>query len=138
MFEKFYFKIFNYVLSASRDGLVELRLPNGHGRIYGNVAEMPIVVSTSQWSFFKRALLDGGAGMGDSLSDGEWKTSQMTEFLGFLIKNKPYFNARLKFFRGILNLARPWIFFQSKKVSQRRSDTIRAHLEFGNDFSSCF
>jgi len=138
MFDQLYYKIFDYVLFSSREGLLELRLPNGKGRIYGDVTAKPLVVSVSDWGFFKRVICDAGIGLGESYTEGYWETPKLAEFLCFLIKNKKYFDRRLRYFRGI----RPWIealmHRRRKNTVQNSPKNIQDHYDLSNDFFSLF
>lgn len=138
MLDQLYFKIFDYVLFSAREGLVELRLPNGKGRIYGDVTAKPLVVSVSDWRFFQRVIQDAGIGLGESYTEGYWGTPQLTEFLCFLIKNKKYFDRRLRYFRGV----RPWVeaimHRRRKNTVQNSPKNIQDHYDLSNDFFSLF
>jgi len=129
MFEKFQLRVFNYVLSASREGLVELRLPHGSGRIYGNVTEKPIVVFVSDWSFFKSVIQEGSSALSSLYDQGIWRTEQVDQFVDFLNKNKKYFAGRLRFARFFYFLIQPWLFFKRRTIPQTETEKY---------FSSCF
>ncbi len=138
MFERFYFKIFNYVMLSAREGLLELRLPTGKGMLYGDVTARPLVVSVSDWDFFKQVIRGAGIGLGESYTAGLWNTSQLTDFLCFLIKNKKYFDSRLRLFRGMNDWVNSLSHRQRKNTVKNSPKNIQDHYDLSNDFFSLF
>lgn len=139
MFEKLYFKIFDYVMSSAREGLLELRMPDGKaGRLYGDITSRPLVVSVSDWKFFKRVIRDAGIGLGESYTEGLWDTPQLTDFLCFLIRNKKYFDSRLRYFRGVSDWVHALSHKRRKNSVENSPKNIQEHYDLSNDFFKLF
>lgn len=138
MLSKIYFQIFNYVLSAAREGQLIIKLPNGREHMFGDVSAAPIRMRVVDPRFFACVIRDAGVGLGESYTEGFWETKQLTEFLNFLIKNKKHFDVRLQYFKGIGHFLNAILHRSRKNTIKNSVKNIQDHYDLSNDFFALF
>jgi len=137
--EKLGMRVFFKLLARINYGQLHLTLPDGKTSIYGSSNDGPVVEATiTDYTFFRRILLDGDIGLGESYMYGQWTTPDLTTFMRFIITNRDalangeMWTARLKWLLNrILHLRRANTKAQSPK-------NIGAHYDLSNDFFSLF
>jgi cyclopropane-fatty-acyl-phospholipid synthase len=138
----FYERIVLDMLSKMDKGRLEVTLPGGHcvtlGNGEGNIrAEMSI----NDNDFFRRCVLYGDVGFGESYMDGIWETSSITNVIKWFLLNidnapnlsgseaKTAILGTLKFFNKIYHARR------SNTVSKAKKN-ISEHYDLSNEFFS--
>ena len=136
----FYKKLVLDSLSRMTNGCLQLELPDGSRRTIGT----PGVAITANMrianpAFFKRCVLFGDIGFGESYVDGEWETDSIERVIAWAILNTENSSALsgtrtgvfalnlLKFYNRIAHLLRPNSLHTSRK-------NIAEHYDLGNDF----
>ncbi|MBY0404630.1 MAG: class I SAM-dependent methyltransferase, partial [Cyanobacteria bacterium] len=151
--------LFLGAMTALKKGKLILKLPEGGGYSFGD----PEVDETkqNQWidspsksypiatirvlnhSFFKKIVLYGDIGLGESYMDGDWETDDIAQVLSWFIlnvddttqlKGSSHQLGGINFFKWanrIYHLLRP----NSLKTSQKN---IQAHYDLSNDFFKLF
>jgi len=121
-------------------GFMEIELPDGRRRTLGDPSQ-PIRASVHIRNprFFKRCMLFGDVGFGESYVEGEWDTPDIERVISWFLLNtdhspaQPGSNAKaalINLLRGwnrLKHLARP----NSMRTSRRN---IAEHYDLGNDF----
>ncbi|MBL7930558.1 MAG: class I SAM-dependent methyltransferase [Bacteroidia bacterium] len=84
----FYEKTLLKLLSAMRFGRLELTLPDGEQLIFGNgIGNISANISVKDPYFFKRCILYGDIGFGESYVEGEWDTHSIQNVISWIILN---------------------------------------------------
>ena len=127
-------------LEGMQRGYMEIELPDGRRRKLGNSSEaIRASVIVRDPHFFKRCMLFGDVGFGESYMEGEWDTPDIEQVIAWFLLNTDHSPAqpgsRAK--AGLINLLRGWNRVQhlvrpnSKRTSRRN---IAEHYDLGNDF----
>ena len=121
-------------------GWMEIELPDGRRRTLGNPAEsLRAAVRIRHPGFFKRCMLFGDVGFGESYVEGEWDTPDIERVIAWFLLNtdnspaQPGSGARA----ALINLLRGWNRLQhharpNSVTTSRRN--IAEHYDLGNDF----
>jgi cyclopropane-fatty-acyl-phospholipid synthase len=127
-------------LERMNRGFIEFELPDGRRRTLGNPAEsLHASVRILNPHFFKRCMLFGDVGFGESYVEGEWETPDIERVIAWFLLNtdnspaQPGSQAKA----ALINLLRGWNRIQhlvrpnSVNISRRN---IAEHYDLGNDF----
>lgn len=140
----FYEKIVLDLLSKMQLGVLNITLPSGQTLKLGN-GEGDIVANLdiSNPDFFKRCVLYGDIGFGESYVDGDWNTDNITNVIKWFllnIDNAPAIsggNAKT----AALNILK----FVNKFIHSKRANSVEgsrknisAHYDLNNDFFALF
>jgi cyclopropane-fatty-acyl-phospholipid synthase len=140
----FYQRIILQTLEKMTLGCLQLELPDGSKKVFGDPAEkISARVQIKNWNFFKRCVLFGDIGFGEAYVDGDWDTDDITQVISWFIlnvENSPAMSgSRVKKFlvnllgwqNRIHHLLRP-----NSLTTSRRN--ISEHYDLGNDFYKLF
>lgn len=140
----FYEKIILNLLSEMQLGSLSLTLPSGQFlKIGAGEGGIDANIDIKSNDFFKRCVLYGDIGFGESYVDGEWETDNITELIKWFIlniDNAPAISGSKKS-NFILNILK-WInkITHSKNANSiiGSKKNISAHYDLNNDFFSLF
>lgn len=140
----FYERVLVKLFSKMQLGKLSVSLPNGQEFNFGNgEGGIHANLSVKDQNFFKRCVLYGDIGFGESYVEGEWETSSIQNVIKWFllnIDNAPGISGSksqsaiinvLKFFNKIYHSKRANTVGGSKK-------NIAAHYDLNNDFFSLF
>lgn len=139
---RMYRKIFDSVLSSLPAGKLRVVLPNGEEVVYGQKAPGPeATLRILNPAFFKRCILHGEVGLGESYVDGEWETEDVVGVLSWFIVNLEHAASSSKRRLPLTDLLLVLNRLRHKarannKTNARRN--ISEHYDLGNDFFSLF
>lgn len=134
-----YSKIVFYLLGQMSAGKLIMELPDGSQKTFGKGDEMVCRMKINTNAFFRRCVLFGDIGFGESFMLGEWESDDVTAVIKWLILNidkSPVMSGRtnkfspvnfLKAVNTLYHKARPNSISGSKK-------NISEHYDLGNDF----
>ncbi len=125
-------------------GSLRLELPGGGVRQFGDSnAPTQALIRIRNGNFFRRCVLFGDIGFGESFVENEWETPDITAVISWFIENHeraPTLSGT-KAKNSILNLCRA----VNRRIHACRSNTedmslrnIRDHYDLGNDFYRLF
>lgn len=139
-----YQKIINYVFSPMHLGRLTISLPNGEYLTYGNGSgEVEADIKVVNNDFFKKCVLYGDVGFGESYVDGDWQTEDITKVIEWMIlnvENHPTLmsdktkQAPVNFLKIINNMITP---FRNNTIRGSQKN-IHKHYDLGNDFYKLF
>ena len=141
---RFYQSIFDKVLSSLPAGRMRMVLPTGEEVLYGLKSPGPeATIRVINTAFFKKCILYGDVGLGESYVDGDWDTDDIVKVLSwFLINmdNAPEASRskrRLPLTNMLLfiNRLRHKLRFNNLSGAKRN---IHDHYDLGNDFFKIF
>jgi cyclopropane-fatty-acyl-phospholipid synthase len=128
------------VFAQMKDGALRLDLPDGSKLHFGTQGhEITAQIRVVRTSFFKRCVLFGDIGFGESYVDGDWETDSIANVISWAvlnIENSPAMSTSaraatalgaLRFWNRILHLLRP------NSIRTARQNIAR-HYDLGNDF----
>lgn len=138
MLDKLYFRIFDYVMTSVREGRLKLDMPDRRERLYGDASAAPLTVRVFDYAFFKRVIRGAGIGLGESYTEGLWETKDLTGFIEFLIRNKKYFDERIKIFKGVEHFLSAVRHKLRSNTLQNSVKNIQEHYDLSNDFFALF
>jgi len=136
----FYQAIIFRALAPMTRGFLEIELPDGTRKIFGNAAnEIRARIRIRRARFFQRCVLFGDIGFGESYVDGDWETDSIERVIAWFILNQEnspsQSGARVK--HAVIGLLRGWNRLQhllrpnSVRTSRRN---IAEHYDLGNEF----
>ncbi|MGH9847105.1 MAG: class I SAM-dependent methyltransferase [Blastocatellia bacterium] len=141
---RIYRKIFDRVLSPLPAGKLRVALPTGEEVFYGLKTPGPeATLKILRPAFFKKCILYGEVGLGESYVDGDWETDDVVNVLSWFIinlENAPaaYSSKRqlpLTDFLLVLNRLRHKLRANNQAGARRN---ISEHYDLGNDFYKLF
>jgi len=141
---RIYQKIFDRVLSPLPAGKLRVELPTGEEVFYGLKAPGPeAAINILNPAFFKKCILYGEVGLGESYVDGDWETDDVVSVLSWFIINlesasAAYSSKRrlpLTDFLLVLNRLRHKLRANNQAGARRN---ISEHYDLGNDFYKLF
>ena len=120
------------LLEKLQDGMLEIRLPDGSSRLFGN-GEHGVTLNVSNEAMFSAVLAKGDIGLAEAYLDGHWEASDITGLLTLLARNRDVLKkAVYGSWRNLLAArVRHWLNGNSRAGSKRN---IMAHYDLGNDF----
>ena len=122
------------LLEPLRGGLLEVRLPDGSGGLFGD-GEHGLVMQVRDEAVFGRILARGDIGLAESYLDGDWECSDLPGLLTLLAANRDTLGRAVYGAWPSLLAARlrHWLNGNSRSGSARN---IMAHYDLGNAFYS--
>lgn len=120
------------LLEKLAGGRLEIRLPDGSSRLFGN-GEHGVTLNVHDEALFSQVLARGDIGLAEAYLDGHWDSSDITGVLTLLARNREVLKSAVYgSWRGLLAArCRHWLNANSKAGSKRN---IMAHYDLGNDF----
>ena len=120
------------LLEKLQDGMLEIRLPDGSSRLFGN-GEHGVTLNVSNEAMFSAVLAKGDIGLAEAYLDGHWEASDITGLLTLLARNRDVLKTAVYgSWRNLLAArVRHWLNGNSRAGSKRN---IMAHYDLGNDF----
>ncbi|MGB0453705.1 MAG: class I SAM-dependent methyltransferase [Bacteriovoracaceae bacterium] len=83
----FYEKIVMSVLKRFQKGTLNLTLPSGESFFIGDGEGLKVDLTINNRDFFKKFVLSGDVGFGESYCDGDWETTDLTKLVRWAIQN---------------------------------------------------
>ncbi len=137
--EKLGIRIFNRLLSGITSGRLTVTSPDGVTRHHGPGDDGPTAsLRITDYTFYRRILLDGDIGLGEAYMYGQWDTPDLTAFISFLIANRDAFengelaSSRIKWVINRIN----HLLRSNTRASSRKN--ISAHYDLSNEFFQLF
>ncbi|NBV43092.1 DUF1365 family protein, partial [bacterium] len=125
------------VFSKFKVGLLIVTLPDGSERRFGGSDAIIADMHIQDYSVFKSLAIRGEIGLGEGYSDGRWTTNDLTQLLGFFIRNRNAMNRRI---RG--NFFHKWIarfgHFLKRNTIGNSKTNIEAHYDLSNALYELF
>ncbi len=120
------------MLEGLRGGRLEIRLPDGASRLFGE-GEHGVTLQVHDEALFGQVLARGDIGLAEAYLDGAWDSSDVTGLLTLLANNRPVLKkAVYGSWRKLLAArVRHWLNGNSRAGSKRN---IMAHYDLGNEF----
>lgn len=141
---KFYQNILLKSLEPMQEGYLEMRMPDGSVRVYGNAsAALHADVHICQETFFKRAVLFGDIGFAEAYMDGEWETTDLTRLLSWFLLNIDHAptlsgsRARTLLLNALQLFNKVFHAKRKNSITGSRKN-IAAHYDLSNDFFQLF
>ena len=120
------------MLEGLRGGRLEIRLPDGASRLFGE-GEHGVTLQVHDEALFRQVLARGDIGLAEAYLDGAWDSSDVTGLLSLLASNRQVLKkAVYGSWRKLLAArVRHWLNGNSRAGSKRN---IMAHYDLGNEF----
>lgn len=126
-------------LDCAKESAIALTMPDGAERIFGNPAfgiKARLVVHN--YNFFRRIMLRGGVGLGESYVAGDWSSPDVTAFLKFVIDNRDHFESRSEWLLVPTRILDRLLHWRRKNTISGSQRNISEHYDLGNEFFSLF
>ncbi len=128
------------VFKSMTRGQMELTLPGGEKLVLGGSdGGIRASMRIQNECFFRKCVLYGDIGFGESYVDGDWDTSDITAVISWFILNNDHpevgNNPRQTNWLKVFNRVLHW-FRDNNPVGSRKN--IEAHYDLGNDFFKLF
>ncbi len=138
-FDQFCYKIITTRLKNIANGVLVLTLPDGRElRFDGAEPGQQVNIKLNNFRLFRRVVLKGAIGFGESYSDGDWDCSDPAAAISFLLNNYHAVSEHK------LNLIKPMRWLERLRHSFRSNtlknspNNIAAHYDLSNDFFATF
>ena len=120
------------LLEKLRDGLLEVRLPDGARFLFGE-GESNVTMQVNDEALFARVLAKGDIGFAEAYLDGAWDSPDVTTLLTLLARNRDALRSAVYgSWRQLLGARLRHAFNRNSRAGARRN--IMAHYDLGNDF----
>jgi len=119
-------------------GRLTVRLPDGTSRAFGTPGAQPhAAIRIHRDTFFRRFVLQGDLGAGESFMDGDWTAEDLPLFVKLVLENRQHLPLDTRLTK-VLNLGNDLL--HRLRVNTRRGSrrNIRYHYDLSNDFFSLF
>ena len=129
------------LLQLIKKGTLTMDFPDGQRKVYGgNDQSIVCHVTIKNKSFFRKCLLFGSLGLGESYVDGDWDTDDITKLISLVIlniNNNEQFDKKKSSanFLHILNVI--FAFFRANTPFGSKKN-IADHYDLGNNFFKAF
>lgn len=139
LLERVGIKLFQKLASRISTGKISVTMPDSSTTTYGDphaAASESLIVR--DYTFFRRILLDGDIGLGESHMLGQWDSQDLTGTISLLIRNRDslengeFWTTRLKWLLHRVSHTK-----RSNTKTKSRSN-IQAHYDLSNDFFQLF
>ena len=126
-------------LAATRDGRLEVRLPDGTSRVFGDPhSDLRAVVEIRDPGVFRRFVFGGDVAFGETYAEGRWTSPDLPSVVRLGVRNMRAFDAGRRVTSILSRLGhRLHHAFRRNTVSGSRLN-IRFHYDLGTDFYSLF
>lgn len=124
------------MLENLRGGRLEVRLPDGASRLFGE-GEPGVSLQVHDEAMFTQVLARGDIGLAEAYLDGAWDASDITGLLALLARNRDVLKKAVygSWRKLLMARLRHWLHRNSRAGSKRN---IMAHYDLGNDFYKCW
>ncbi len=140
----FYEKLLLRQLSEMTLGTLNITLPGGQSiRLGTGDGNISADIDIKSGDFFKRCVLYGDIGFGESYVDGEWETSDISTLIKWFllnIDNAPSVSGskRKNFALNLLRFINKWTHFKNQNSLIGSKKNISSHYDLNNDFFALF
>ena len=126
------------MLGSLEVGAVEVRLPDGRRRVFGDVdSELRSDIHVRDWRFFTRLLHGASVGVGESYMLGHWTSSDLVSLFRIVIANRHAM--RRITLASLLNIAGDRVVHAVRANRLGRSQrNISAHYDLSNELYAQF
>jgi cyclopropane-fatty-acyl-phospholipid synthase len=126
------------MLELVQVGALEVRLPDGRRRVFGDAAsELRADLDVHDWRFFSRLLHGASVGVGESYVAGDWTSSDLVSLFRIVIANRRALRRMTP--AAILNVAGDTLIhqFRANRLGQSKRN-IAAHYDLSNALYATF
>lgn len=139
----FYERVILEMLSKMNAGTLNITMPSGESIQIGGGNEIVANISISNTNFFRRCLLYGDIGFGESFVDGDWDTNNITDVIKWVIlniENAPTVsgNNTQSLALNILKVFNKVVHFKRANSLSGSRKNISEHYDLNNDFFALF
>jgi cyclopropane-fatty-acyl-phospholipid synthase len=132
------------LLSQLPLGQLKMIFPDGVEQCFGkNPEEFSAMIHVKNSAFFRKIFWYGDIGFGESYMDGDWKTDNLSNVIGWFILNLPYWPSlsgtknKKKLINWFGNINQ-WIHQCRRNTLSGSQKNIQEHYDLGNDFFKLF
>ena len=131
--------IFLRFASRIQEGRLTIRLPDGREHVFGPPGSGPTAtLEIIDEVAFKRIIMGSDIGLGESYTDGQWRTNDLEALLGLLLRNRGHMKPHVPLFDAFSRV-RNFGFIRGRRNTKRQArHNIHAHYDLGNDFFQLF
>lgn len=120
------------LLEKLTGGLLEIRLPDGSGTIFGE-GDRHVALRVHDEAMFGRVLARGDIGLAEAYLDGQWDSPDVTALLTLLANNRKAI-AKAVYGSPLRLLAARLRHLLNRNTRDRSKRNIMAHYDLGNEF----
>ncbi|MDP8246293.1 MAG: DUF1365 family protein [Candidatus Hinthialibacter antarcticus] len=127
------------VLTNVKNGCLQLILTDHSVEFYGDLhSRQRVSIKVNHSCFFRKAVLGGNIGFGESYVAGDWDTDNLTKLLVFFLENQTYLNNFVLRSAWLGRAANRVMHSFRKNTLVRSRENILAHYDLSNDFFKIF
>ena len=121
-----------------RTGRLVVEMPDGRLHAFGpETAEQSARIRITSPAFFRRFLLGGDLGVGESYMDGEWQADDLATFLTLAAENEDDLDVSTPLAR-VLNVGNDVLHLLRRNTRRGSRRNIAAHYDLSNEFFELF
>jgi cyclopropane-fatty-acyl-phospholipid synthase len=126
------------LFSKIKIGKVDLILPDGLIRTFGNDGGPQAQIHVKHYRFFSRLVLDSGIGLGEGYMLEDWDSSDPAAVLNLLIQNKHHLESGMNLFSRLGTLIHNFRHRGRANTIAGSKRNIQEHYDLSNDFFKIF
>lgn len=125
-------------------GRLKLTYPSGEVQYFGSgEPELNATLTIKDPAFFRKGVLYGDVGFGESYVDGDWETDDVTRLISWMImnlENHPNLSGSDRKLRNVnlLSLANKTLHWLRRNTMSRSRKNIHDHYDLSNEFFATF
>ncbi|MEO8026201.1 MAG: cyclopropane-fatty-acyl-phospholipid synthase family protein [Bryobacteraceae bacterium] len=133
-----YQKLFLTSLNQFQEGCLTVDYA-GERHVFGSPeAELQATALVHDERFFRRAVLDGDIGLGESYMAGEWSSPDLTNVIRIAVRNLKHLESGSRITAAISRLLNMWRHRKRSNTVDGSRENIHAHYDLSNDFFRLF
>lgn len=133
------FKLVTKFLSRLPQGEIRMTTPDGSHYHFGEPGSSPTIpLSVKEFQFFRRVMLSGDIGFGETYTDGDWTTSDLPGLLTLLAENEDVMDDRSILSSMIGRLINYLRHLQRPNTIRGSARNIKEHYDLSNEFFATF
>ena len=119
-------------------GRLAVEMPDGRVHHFGPAgSEQSAHIRVKRTSFFRRLVLGGDMGVGESYVEGDWEADELPAFLTLAAENEDRLAVGSRLTR-VLNLGHDVVHFLRRNTRRGSRRNIAAHYDLSNEFFALF
>lgn len=130
--------LFTRSLSGLQGGSLRIKFPSGAVRLVGDTSYPLLEMTIHNRLFFKKVFSAGSIGLGESYTDGDWDTPDLTGLLSLLAKNQKNVGPLSKGLSFLTRMMNRLYHVARKNTLSRSRENIQEHYDLSNDFYAQF
>lgn len=138
MIDNFARQLFFKTLESCQDCGIEVVCPEGSFCFGDRQAELQATIAVHHPRFFRRAVLGGDIGVGESFMDGDWSTPDLVAVVRAAVRNMQRLDRSNRLVSAVARLGNWLLHLRNDNTITGSRKNIAYHYDLGNEFYTLF